>query len=720
MPTISRPVFTSQFTDHYRVIPGTTKVSGQAGPSRFPQYSQKDFDAFRGTHEFLQRQSKYLEQINNLFVFAVTQGKNIRPRLSQEKLTEIGGKLALLHRRLLQREFGEQERVLYSGGDALLGMLEDLLKNSAINLQRRINAVLEVSETADRCAESILSVLDKTVADLQASTRGIKAAAYRAKVKMMEQLISDYVLNNLPVAGDKIDDGAYYVDSLFNGMAKTMGVTERRLRSIPTLEADITPQKRKDCSEGVFKKLNPTALASMMADVCLDRMNALPGFCAGNSLSADGSAIGDVAELAENDLKNEYGKVVYNRYISADYNPRFSGVYQCKRNSDLIARDLFRNMRVAGVVSHDIPVVLSAVNNFDTLSLGDIVWRERSGVHHDFEFGDIVCRSPKEILANIKAQCSSPKDVIFSLDGLLQRLRQAVVVEGIEEIPPAWQFLLNLEGSIEGDCARSTTALHFAAYCNDLDVLALLVDAGVEVGARDRQGKTALRLALENGHEDALKFLLSQVPVQQHRELAQAVIEDNRSDELRCLVNVGFDSSFEPGGVSLVMWTAQQRKPEMLRLLVRTAGQHGLVRALNWAASQDDSGPLETLIAAGVSLERRSNKGHTPLMHAVLEGRLDAVKRLLDAGADIEAKDSDGYTPLMGAAYFKHAQVLQLLVDRGADLSSAGHVRLGTSPLEIVQILLDADLRHRANEDLRQYLLPNSGDESLPTWPRLK
>ena len=49
------------------------------------------------------------------------------------------------------------------------------------------------------------------------------------------------------------------------------------------------------------------------------------------------------------------------------------------------------------------------------------------------------------------------------------------------------------------------------------------------------------------------------------------------------------------------------------------------------------------------ALDQPGNGGQTPLMNAVLTGKVNAVKALIKAGADPSIGEKDGYTPMHGA-----------------------------------------------------------------------
>ncbi len=57
--------------------------------------------------------------------------------------------------------------------------------------------------------------------------------------------------------------------------------------------------------------------------------------------------------------------------------------------------------------------------------------------------------------------------------------------------------------------------------------------------------------------------------------------------------------------------------------------------------------------------------GQTPLIHAVLTGKLNAVRTLLELGADTAATEKDGYNVLHAAGFQGRGEILKVLLKKG-------------------------------------------------------
>jgi uncharacterized protein len=98
---------------------------------------------------------------------------------------------------------------------------------------------------------------------------------------------------------------------------------------------------------------------------------------------------------------------------------------------------------------------------------------------------------------------------------------------------------------------------------------------------------------------------------------------------------------------------------------------------------------LELLLQADglVALSKFNSFGQTPLICAVLAGRLDFVRRLLEAGSPIDARDqnTDGNTALAQAVRESNAEIVEVLLSYGADPRLEGWMKL--TPMEMVDDL---------------------------------
>ncbi len=209
-----------------------------------------------------------------------------------------------------------------------------------------------------------------------------------------------------------------------------------------------------------------------------------------------------------------------------------------------------------------------------------------------------------------------------------------------------------------------TTALHWATYHDDLDLVNRLLAAGAKVSVANRYGVTPLSLACVNGNAKMIERFL----------------------------DAGADAnSALPGGETMLMTAARTGRVEAVRaLLARGADVHAKESqrgqtALMWAAAEGHVEAIEELIRAGADFRAPLDSGFTPLLFAVRQGRIPAVKALLKAGADVneavrikaapklpegERPLRAGTNPLHLAVANAHYELAAVLLDAGADPNS--------------------------------------------------
>eukprot|EP00483_Globobulimina_turgida_P003926 UN03934 len=89
--------------------------------------------------------------------------------------------------------------------------------------------------------------------------------------------------------------------------------------------------------------------------------------------------------------------------------------------------------------------------------------------------------------------------------------------------------------------------------------------------------------------------------------------------------------------------------------------------ALFNAVNDNDVKTLETLLNSGSDINTIGPGEQTPLMFAVLGGKLESVKYLLSKGADTSIAEKDGYTPMHGAGFQGRYEIAKELIKHGLD-----------------------------------------------------
>jgi ankyrin repeat protein len=247
----------------------------------------------------------------------------------------------------------------------------------------------------------------------------------------------------------------------------------------------------------------------------------------------------------------------------------------------------------------------------------------------------------------------------IALQGAAARARLADAVERMDRAEI--RMLLQQRVDVNAPQADGMTALHWAAYQDDLALAQLLLQAGADAKAANRYGVTPLSLACTNGNAGMVERLLK----------------------------AGADPDAPlPGGETPLMTAARTGTVAVVRALIaRGAGvdskdERRGQTALMWAAAEGHAAVVQALIDADADFRIRVPSGLTPLLFAVREGRTDVVRVLLKAGADVNEMipadagrrrgyggrlPSAGTSALLLAVLNGHFELAAHLLDAGAN-----------------------------------------------------
>jgi ankyrin repeat protein len=135
------------------------------------------------------------------------------------------------------------------------------------------------------------------------------------------------------------------------------------------------------------------------------------------------------------------------------------------------------------------------------------------------------------------------------------------------------------------------TALHIAVYRENYEIINILINHGIDINAKDNEGKTALHVASEYGLNECIKILLDQ-------------------------------------GASMNEKDNQGQTP------LHLASENGFYES------------VAILISNGANINAQNNQGETPLHIVSANSFNNCLNELLDSGADINIKNNRGQTPV--------------------------------------------------------------------------
>jgi ankyrin repeat protein len=201
----------------------------------------------------------------------------------------------------------------------------------------------------------------------------------------------------------------------------------------------------------------------------------------------------------------------------------------------------------------------------------------------------------------------------------------------------------------------AATVLVWAAFNGHIEIVKSLIAKGVDVNARDRDGRG----------NSALICAIWSVDVPMVRLLIR-----NGAD-----ANTG-NSNWTP--VMTAAWAMgslrRQSKKNVLPILKLLLAKGAKVNArdragqtaLSLAAAVGDVAALRVLLRAGAYIHIRDRKGNGALMGAVQHHNSETIKFLLEQGINANARNKEGKTVLAYAEECEADEIVQLLVQHGA------------------------------------------------------
>ncbi len=310
----------------------------------------------------------------------------------------------------------------------------------------------------------------------------------------------------------------------------------------------------------------------------------------------------------------------------------------------------------------------------------------------------------------------------------------------------AVQSMLSRQAAVNAAQGDGTTALHWAAYRDNVEMARLLVEAGADVAVKTRLGDlTPLFMAAKNGTAEMIELLveagadINSTNANGTTPLMLAAAS-GKTDAVQVLLDRGAEVNAKDitNEQNALMFAAALGRSDVVRLLAvkgaeldeTTKVTEIVKREYRYRLRQQQADPNRRLrnirVEGATSLPTMG--GTTALQFATREGHMDVVRALLEVGAEVnQVNAADQMSALTSALLNGNFDIAMYLVANGADpnlVSSTGVTPLyavidaqwaartwypppsiseeGTNYLDLLQAIIDsgADLNARLGKKL--------------------
>jgi ankyrin repeat protein len=264
---------------------------------------------------------------------------------------------------------------------------------------------------------------------------------------------------------------------------------------------------------------------------------------------------------------------------------------------------------------------------------------------------------PALILIAASFCCSLASAQVATQPTLLDAIRAGDRMTALE--------LLKAGADANAEQGDGTTALHWAVYRVDAELVGALLARGARANVRNHFGAAPLAEAVKVGNLELVRLLIKAgADIEAANDDGQTALmiaaRIGALDVAKELVARGakVDARESWRGQTALMWAAASAQPEVVELLIKRGADVQARATVNDWGNQVTSEPRA---------QYRPTGGLTPLLYAARSGCERCADALLKARADIDLPTPDGVTPLMLAIENLNYGLAQHLLQRGAN-----------------------------------------------------
>ena len=241
------------------------------------------------------------------------------------------------------------------------------------------------------------------------------------------------------------------------------------------------------------------------------------------------------------------------------------------------------------------------------------------------------------------------------------------------------RILLNV---MDRDFVESNIGLHSAAHSGNNEIVKLFLSFFPNINAlsftsMNRQGVTALSIAIKEGLTDTARFLIENGALLSttsgYNEISTAVKNED-IEMVKLLLEKGVDiNQIDEKGVSLLHIAINNLDLDLVSLLIYSgADLYQLYKnkfsALQLSIRVDSFEISKLLLENGANPNQLDSRGFTSLHLAAAKGYTNITSLLLEYNVKIEQPNHQGITALRIASLREHYAVANILIENGANI----------------------------------------------------